>query len=134
VTAARLSPFDFIKSINEKSENLIAVSPDAERDYIPFVVNRGLSFSSDTVLYANEMNCIPFADKRMQYDYLYYAVRRRKRFDKWMKPEQGDEELIQATMNRYGVNRRRATEYISLMSPEARQAVLNGKGGVTEPK
>ena len=62
----RLSPFDFIKSINEKTENLMAVSPDVEKDYIPFVVNRGLSFSADTILYANEMNCLPFTERRMQ--------------------------------------------------------------------
>jgi len=130
----RLSPFDFIKSINEKSGNLMDASPDAERDYIAFMVNRGLSFSPDTVLYANEMNCLPFSEKRMQYDYLYGAVRRRKRFDKWIKPDTGDEELLKAVMLRYKVGRRRAGEYIPLMDADLREAVLNAKGGSKDAK
>lgn len=125
----RLSPFDFIKSINEKTGNLMEVSPETERDYTPFVVNRGMSFSSDTILYANEMNCLPFVERRMQYDYLYASVRRRKRFDKWLKPEGGNEELVHAVMQRYGINRRRAEEYILLMGTETREAVLKAKGG-----
>jgi len=40
---SKLSPFDYIKSINEKTGNMMDMSPDAERDYVPFVVNRGLS-------------------------------------------------------------------------------------------
>ena len=125
----RVSPFDFIKSINEKTGNLMEVSPETERDYTPFVVNRGMSFSPDTILYANEMNCLPFAERRMQYDYLYASVRRRKRFDKWLKPEEGNEELVQAVMQRYGINRRRAEEYSLLMGTETREAVLKAKGG-----
>jgi hypothetical protein len=125
----RLSPFDFIKSINEKSGNLMEVSPDVERDYIPFMVNRGLSFSPDTVLYANEMNRLPFTDRRMQYDYLYASVRRRKRFDKWVKPEEKDEELVQSVMARYGIGRKRADEYISLLDQEAREKILKARGG-----
>ena len=125
----RLSPFDFIKSINEKSGNLMEVSPDVERDYIPFMVNRGLSFSPDTVLYANEMNRLPFTDRRMQYDYLYASVRRRKRFDKWVKPEENDEELVQSVMARYGIGRKRADEYISLLDQEAREKILKARGG-----
>jgi len=125
----RLSPFDFIKSINEKTGNLMEVSPDTEKDYTPFVVNRGLSFSPDTILYANEMNCLPFTERRMQYDYLYASVRRRKRFDKWIKPEEGNEELVQAVMQRYGIGRKRADEYISLMDVEARDRILKAKGG-----
>jgi hypothetical protein len=125
----RLSPFDFIKSINEKSGNLMEVSPDVERDYIPFMVNRGLSFSPDTVLYANEMNRLPFTERRMQYDYLYASVRRRKRFDKWVKPEEKDEELVQSVMARYGIGRKRADEYISLLDQEAREKILKARGG-----
>jgi len=130
----RLSPFDFIKSINEKTGNLMEVSPDAEKDYTPFVVNRGMSFSPDTILYANEMNCLPFVERRMQYDYLYASVRRRKRFDKWIKPDTGDEELLKAVMLRYRVGRKRAAEYIPLMGAELRESVLNAKGGSKDAK
>lgn len=131
---ARLSPFDFIKSINEKTGNLMEASPDCERDYTPFVVNRGLSFSPDTVLYANEMNCLPFTERRMQYDYLYATVRRRKRYDKWIKPEEGDTELTEAVMFRYKVSRRRALEYIGMMDEDTRRSIVTAKGGSKNAK
>lgn len=125
----KLNPFDFIKSINEKTGNMMEVSPDCEKDYVPFIVNRGLSYSPDTLLYANEINCVPLADKRMQYDYLYHSVRKRKRFDKWMKAEELDEPLLEIVMAFYGIGRKRAVEYIRLLPKERLDALLNSKGG-----
>ena len=62
-----MNPFEFVKSINEKTGNLIANDQDMERQYMPFLVNRGLSFTADTILAANEMNSVPFLDKKLQY-------------------------------------------------------------------
>ena len=125
----KLSPFDYIKSINEKTGNMMNLSPDAERDYVPFVVNRGLSFSPDTILYANEMNCMPLTDKRMQYDYLYNSIRKRKRFDKWVKADESNESLVEAVMLAYKVGRKRAIEYIRLLPSERLDVLLNSRGG-----
>jgi hypothetical protein len=126
---SKLSPFDYIKSINEKTGNMMEISPDAERDYVPFVVNRGLSFSPDTILYANEMNCMPMTDRRMQYDYLYHSIRKRKRYDKWVKPEEVNEDILQAVMVAYKVGRKRAIEYIRLLPKERLDALLASRGG-----
>jgi len=126
---SKLNPFDYIKSINEKTGNMMDISPDAERDYVPFVVNRGLSFSADTILYANEMNCKPLTDKRMQYDYLYSSVRKRKRYDKWVKPSEMDDELVEAVMLRYQVGRKRAMEYIRLLDDASLDALKRVRGG-----
>jgi hypothetical protein len=126
---SKLSPFDYIKSINEKTGNMMDMSPDAERDYVPFVVNRGLSFSPDTILYANEMNCMPLTEKRMQYDYLYNSIRKRKRFDKWIKREEESGALLEAVMLTYKVGHKRAIEYIRLLSKERLDALLKSKGG-----
>ena len=79
-----MNPFDFVKSINFKNSNLIEENPDNEKHYEPFLTNRSLSYFPDTTLYANEMNCNHFLDKRLQYDYLYHATRKGKRFSKWM--------------------------------------------------
>ena len=77
------------------------VQPDTEKDYMPFMVNRSLSFSPDAILYANSMNTNWIADKKMQYDFLYGSVRRRKRFDKWMKKEEVDELTVAVVMEFY---------------------------------
>jgi hypothetical protein len=125
----RLSPFDFAKSINEKTENLMKVQPDTEKDYMPFMVNRSLSFSPDAILYANSMNTNWIADKKMQYDFLYGSVRRRKRFDKWMKKEEVDELTVAVVMEFYKVGHKRAIEYMSLLTQEQKQTLRGGYGG-----
>ena len=81
------------------------------------------------MLYANEMNCLPLADKRMQYDYLYHSVRKRKRFDKWIKQDEQDEDLLDAIMLAYGVSRKRAIEYIRLLSKERIESLRKSRGG-----
>lgn len=125
-----MNPFEFVKSINEKTGNLIAENPDLEKAYTPFLVNRGLSFTPDTILAANEMNASPFLDKRMQYDYLYSTVRKKKRYAKWIKAEQDDiEDLI---IEYFQVSRRRATEYSALLTEKDLQEIRQkmNKGGI----
>ena len=128
----RLSPFDFVKSINEKTENLIQVQPEVERDYLPYMVNRSLSFSPDTILYANSMNERWTLDKKLQYDFLYGSVRRRRRYDKWMKRE--EDEMLPLVVELYKVNQRRAAEYLSLLTEEQKQQLRRGRGGDRIPK
>lgn len=123
----RLTPFDFTKSINEKSENLMKVQPETEKDYNAYMVNRAMSFSPDAVLYANAMNQNWNLDKKLQYDYLFHAVRQRKRYDKWMKRE--EDELIPLIAQVYEVSSRRAAEYLSMLSKEDIEALRKGYGG-----
>jgi len=75
------------------------------------------------------MNCMPLTEKRMQYDYLYNSIRKRKRFDKWIKPEEESEALLEAVMLAYKVGRKRAIEYIRLLPKERLDALLKSKGG-----
>lgn len=124
-----MNPFEFVKSINEKTGHILADNGDLEKQYNAFLVNRGLSFTPDTILAANEMNVVPFLDKRMQYDYLYSTVRKKKRYSKWIKAEQDEvEDLI---VEYYGVSRRRASEYASLMTDKdvAEIKAKTNKGG-----
>lgn len=123
----RLSPFDFAKSINEKQDDLLKVQPEAEKDYQPFLVNRALSFSPDTVLYANMMNQCPNVDKKLQYDYLFASVRRRKRYDKWIKRE--EDELVPLVATIYCVSQKKATEYLTMLTKEQREELKRGYGG-----
>ena len=54
-----MNPFDFINSVSHNKKDLITDSENpefAEKLYQPFLVNRGLSYFPDTILYANEMN------------------------------------------------------------------------------
>lgn len=81
-----MSPFDYINSINLTKKDLM-VDDKSEKDYVPFIVNRGLGYFSDTVLLANEMNVNCHLDSKMQYDFLRGTVSKKKRFSKWLKSE-----------------------------------------------
>ena len=63
------------------------VDEKSEKDYVPFIVNRGLGYFSDTVLLANEMNVNCHIDSKLQYNFLKGTVKKRKRFSKWLKAE-----------------------------------------------
>ena len=80
------NPFEYLTAINDTKKDVM-VDDIAEKGYNAFMVNRGLSYFNDTVLFANEMNLNAHLDNRLQFDFLINIVRRRKRFSKWMKPE-----------------------------------------------
>ena len=109
-----MTPFDFLNDINYGKKNLMVndVDHQVEKQYLPFIVNKGLSYTMDTVIYANEMNIRPYTDKKLQFDYLINTIRRNKRFPKWLKPE--EDENIKVIMDYYGYNVQRAKEVLSL--------------------
>ena len=113
-----MTPFDFLNDINYGKKNLMVndVDHQVEKQYLPFIVNKGLSYTMDTVIYANEMNIRPYTDKKLQFDYLINTIRRNKRFPKWMKSEEN--ENIRVIMDYYGYNVQRAKEVLSLHSME----------------
>lgn len=88
-----LSPFDFLRAINETKEFLIT-DDASEKAYNSFMVNRGLSYHHDTVLLANEVNRLHHADSKLKFSLLINSIRKRKRFSKWFKPETSDSHSI----------------------------------------
>jgi len=111
------NPFDFINSITYSKKNLIdeSESPELmEKEYAPWVVNKGLSYFVDTILHANEMNQFHLLDKKLQYDYLINIIRPKKRFSKWAKKAQNDD--IDIVKETYGYSQKKAEIALSLLS------------------
>lgn len=77
------SPFDFLNSVNY-TKDWIFDGEQSESDYVPFVVNRTLSYTPDSVMWANEVNRSEIP-KEWQYAFLFYALPKRKRYAKWEK-------------------------------------------------
>ena len=113
-----MTPFDFLNEINYGKNNLMAddIDHQVEKKYLPFIVNKGLSYTMDTVLHANEMNIRPNTEKKLQFEYLINTIRRNKRFPKWIKLEEN--ETIKLIMEYYGYNVHRAKEALPLLSTE----------------
>lgn len=122
--------FDFLNSINSTKEDILC--DDNERVYNPFVINRFLSASVDTVLYANEMNRRPFLTSRMQYDYLRLSIRASKRYCKWMKKDKL--EKIEILKKYFGYNTIRTEEIVDLISDSQYEVIKKTmcRGGINE--
>jgi len=110
MTLKKISPFDWIKSINEKTE----MDTTQMAEYSPYIVNRGLSFFEDTILWANEANKLHQLDKDLQYMFLYGVVSKRKRYSKWIKKE--DSLDLQPIIEFYKVSEIRAAEIFRLLN------------------
>lgn len=118
---------DWLNSINFTKQNLIE-DPLVEREYVPYVINRSLSYFPDTLFHANEMNQKHFLSKKMQYDYLRMSVRKRKRFSKWDKKTQCDDlELIKEY---YGYSTKKALEIMPLLTKQQIAHIKSLTGGI----
>lgn len=111
-----MSPFDFVNAINFGKQNLFE-DPQAEKDYVPFLINRALSYFPDTVLYANAMNINNTAPKQWQFDFLLNSIPKRKRFSKWAKKDAHTDDIA-AVSKFYKYSLEKASEAISLLSIE----------------
>ena len=110
-----MNPFDFLNEINYGKNNIM-VDDIVEKQYNPFMINRGLSYFQDTVLMANEMNVNHHLDNRLQFDFFINIVRKRKRFSKWQKPETLSE--VEAVKAYYGYSNEKARQALTLLTSE----------------
>lgn len=112
---SKITPFDFINNICQSKDDLI-VDSDSEKQYNPYLINRGLSFGADTIIYANEMNSRPHIEKKLQYDFLRTAMPKKKRYNKWIKAD--NDENIELVSEYYGYSMERAKEALSLLTED----------------
>jgi hypothetical protein len=128
-----VSPFDYINAISHTKKDLIRNSEDpahSEKDYNSYLVNKGLSYFIDTVLYANEMNNHNHLDAKLQNDYLINTIRPKRRFAKWVKKlSEGDLEVVKSY---YGYNDEKARQALSILSNDQLTLIKEkqNKGGV----
>ena len=107
-----MNPFALITSISNSKIDIL----ENEKDYNAFMVNRGLSYFPDTVIYANEMNKFHHLDSRLQYQFLINTIRKRNRFSKWNKSVES--ENINAIKKYYNYSNEKARDVLPLLSNE----------------
>jgi hypothetical protein len=111
-----MTPFDFINAINVTKENLFS-DPQAHKDYAPYLVNRGLSYFPDTILYANEMNQRASIAKDWQFSFFLNTIPKRKRFSKWHKKD-AETQTLALVKEYFGYSSERAREILDILSAE----------------
>ena len=124
--------FKIINNINVETKNILASKEVSVSDYLPFMVNKALSYHNDTILYANEMNINNSLAKDIQYNYLFNSIKKRKRFYKWYKADEDNE--IDLIVKEYKVNNQKAIQIKKLLTEE-QMNILKKKyntGGVSK--
>ncbi len=127
-SAPAISPFDFINAIQYSKDKLI-VDDWSEKQYNPYIVNKGLSYGHDTIIPANEMNSRPHLPKNLQFSFLINIIRPKKRFNKWIKAEKI--EALEVIKEYYGYSTDKARQVLPLLNDDQLETIrirLN-KGG-----
>lgn len=125
-----MSFFDYLNAINMTKKDLMKEDPLSEKDYVSFMINRGLSYFPDTIMYANEMNKYNSIPKDWQFAFYLNSVPQKKRFSKWHKKDQNSDDL-NLIMNVYDYSAQRAAEALELLTEAQMQSLRDSysKGG-----
>lgn len=121
-----MKPFDFINSINFTKKNLMRGSDNdelSEKSYAPYLTNKSLSYFTDTLLYANEMNKHHFLDNKLQYEFFLNSIRKKKRFAKWAKADSNDDLVMISEY--YQISLSKAKDAIRILSHEQLSTIRN---------
>lgn len=110
---------EILPDLNFGHKNLIRTGDMDEPQYIKqrFLINRSLSMSPDTIMYANDMNEHYDLDGMLQYDYLINSIRKKKRYNKWAKANKTSPR-VEIIKEYYGYSEQHAVEVLPLMSKE----------------
>lgn len=118
-----MNPYDFVKSIQSTKINLIEQDASNEKSYVPFLMNKAMSYHYDCLSFVQDMNQRYHLEPRMQHDYLFHTIRSKRRpFIKSTKPE------VHATLMNiqkvFGYSPLKAKEAMSLLSPDALMSIM----------
>ena len=117
------SPFDFLKEITSGKKDIMLGTPNdklVEKDYTQFIINKGLSYYPDCILFANEMNT-KNVDNRMHFTYLLKVIRKKPRYEKWVKLEKRDDVLL--IQKHYNYSYQKALSVMKLLSESQIQEI-----------
>jgi len=106
---------DYLTAINWSKKKLMDTDDkDWEKKYPSYIINKGLSHFSDTVMYANEMNRLYSLSKHAQFSFLLNTIRPKKRFSKWLKASRlANLELVKQY---YGYSNDKAKQALELLT------------------
>jgi hypothetical protein len=106
---------ELLPSILQTKEYIL--TEENQNDYNPFVVNKALTQHMDTLYHAKMMNMNSHLDNKIQYDYLFHAVRGYKRpYQKWIKNENNKD--LKLVMEYYNCSSDKAKTFLSVLTQD----------------
>lgn len=115
---------DWLNSINKKTCNLLEDDEAGlkEQTYLPYIINRCLSYYPDLIFLVNEMNIRAEMDFRMQYEFFLHTVPKANRFSPWQRKEKN--EVIEAIKEYYGYSEKKSKDVLKILSKEQLSYIL----------
>lgn len=112
-----MNPFDYLNAINQTKIDIMKDDAEIRKDYNAFIVNRGLSYFPDTIMFANEMNSHASIPKDWQFAFYLNGISKKKRFSRWHKKDQNSENL-KLVMREYNYSSEKAAVALELLTDE----------------
>jgi hypothetical protein len=122
-----MNPFDLVKAINEKKP------VEDPTQYNAYLANIAFSYSLDTIMLANEMNCHPNLPPEAQFDFMNGTVRKGKRYNKWYK--EVEHPHLQIVMEYFNYSKQKALEALEVLTQDNIRDIVESmdKGGINKP-
>ena len=110
---------DYLNAINHTKVSMDKLDDDYEyvlKKYVPFIINKGMSYFPESIIQSNNMNFFCGIDKRMHFDYLQHSVRKRKRFSKWLKKNTSSD--LQVIKDYFGYSNSKAYDVLDILTKD----------------
>lgn len=123
----KFNVFDYVNDINFGKQYLYA--EDTASEYDPYTMNRAMTIFPDTFVAGEFLNANYHLDRKMQHDYLFYSVQRRKRFKQggWLKRTDAEKKELKVLKDVARViqyNMKRTKQFWSVLTDEQRRTFL----------
>lgn len=113
--------WDWYSSINLTKNNLL--DKENIKEYVPYVINKSLSYHNDSILLCNEMNRLNHIPSASQYQFYLNCLSKRNRFAKWDKVEKMED--IDVIKTYYDVSDSKAYEIQEILSKSQIEYIKN---------
>ena len=113
----KIGLFDFLKIISETKEELFDYQY-FEKDYPPFMINRFLSASQDTLFFANIISQLDHLPKKLQYTFYLKGVEKKRRYFQYNGKGKDSSKALKTIVKHYQCSKEQGLEYLELLTTE----------------
>ena len=126
-TERKFNVFDYVNDINFGKQYLY--SEETASEFNPYTMNRAMTIFADTFVTGEFLNANYHLDKKMQHDYLFYSVQKRKRWKEggWLKRTDAEKKELKTLSDVAQVvqyNMKRTKQFWSVLSDAQRREFL----------
>lgn len=127
----------FLNSLTFEKKHMIDGNSNPEKALTEFgknifMINKALSMSVETIMYANEMNLRYESTPRMVYDYYFSALKKSRNFAKWPKKNKDKEDKVAAIKFIFNCSTKEAERALPLLSEATLSKIIEMHKNITK--